>query len=288
MIALLITILSAIPFPLILGFIAWQLLYTEGAVEFIKSFGFGLLFISWFVLSFQFFRAVCYSNGLGETHFKWKKTTLKILRDNLFWLLVIVSITSFFSTIVEYQNNNNYRDSLGRLGFIIVMAAFAVFIKRVIQPKQGIFTNIISANPSGWLYRMKWLWYPAAILLPISLAGLAAFGYYYASFQLGLKLLQTLLILFGAVITYYLGIRWFYIRERKLAFEQALQRRKAATVRTSGEDTIDATEETLPHFEEPVVDLSAVKEQTRNLLRFLAGFSVVVGIWMIWKSSPKH
>ena len=53
--------------------------------------------------------------------------------------------------------------------------------RRVIQPKKGIFENILSANPKGWLSRMTWLWYPAAILLPISLAGLAVFGYYYVA-----------------------------------------------------------------------------------------------------------
>ncbi|MBC8551333.1 MAG: mechanosensitive ion channel [Candidatus Brocadiales bacterium] len=280
--ALLITVLSAIPFPFILGFISWQLLKTEGAVEFVKACGFGLLFVSCFILSFQFFRAVCYKKGLGETHFKWKKTTLKILRNNLFWLLMIVSITSFFSAMVEYQNNNNHRDSLGRLAFIVGMAAFAVFVKRVIQPKHGIFTSIISENPNGWLFRMTWLWYPAAILLPISLAGLAAFGYYYVAFKLGLKLQQTLWILFGAVIAYYLGIRWFYIKERRLALEQALEKRKAAAIKTAKKETIETTEATLPPFEEPVVNLSAVKEQTRNLLRSFIGISVVIGIWMIW------
>ncbi len=285
LLALLITILSAIPFPFILGFISWQLLTMEGAAEFVKACGFGLLFTSWFMLSFQFFRAVCYKKGLGETHFKWKQTTLKILRNNLFWLLMTVSIASFFTAMVEYQSNNDFRDSLGRLGFITGMAAFAVFIKRVIRPKKGILANIISANPNGWLSRMTWLWYPAAILLPLSLAGLAAFGYYYVAFQLGFKLLQTLLILFGAVIVYYLGIRWFYIRERKLALEQALERRKAAAaaaVKSATEETIETTEVPLPQFEEPVVNLSAVKEQTRNLLRFFIGFSVIIGIWKIW------
>jgi len=284
--ALLITVLSAIPFPFIMGFVSWQILQMEGATEFVKACGFGLLFTSWFLLSFQFFRAVCYKKGLGETHFKWKATTLRILRNNLFWLLMIVSITSFFTTMVQYQNNTDYHDSLGRLGYITGMAAFAVFIKRVIQPKHGIFANIISANPNGWLSRLTWIWYSAAILLPLILAGLATFGYYYVAYQLGLKLMQTLWILFGAVIVYHLGIRWFYIRERKLALEQALERRKAAAAAKSAtEETIETTEGSLPHFEEPVVNLSAVKEQTRNLLRFLIGFSVVIGLWMIWTTT---
>ncbi|NOG84732.1 MAG: mechanosensitive ion channel [Planctomycetes bacterium] len=280
--ALLLTALSAIPFPFFLGFISWQLLKMEGAVEFVKACGFGLLFTCFFLVSFQFFRAVCYKKGLGESHFKWKKTTLKILRNNLFWLLVIVSTTSFFTTLVEYQSNSDFRDSLGRLSFIIGMVAFAVFIKRLINPKKGIFENIILANPNGWLSRMTWLWYPAAILLPISLAGLAAFGYYYVAYQLGLKLLQTLWILFGAVIAYYLGIRWFYIRERKLALEQALERRRAAATKSATGETTETAEVSLPQFEEPVVNLSAVKEQTRNLLRFFIGFSAVIGIWIIW------
>ncbi len=280
--ALLISILSAIPFPFILGFISWQLLKMGGTVEFVKAVGYGLLFVSWFILSFQFFRVICYKKGLGETHFRWKKTTLKILRNNLFWLLVIVSITCFFVTMVEYQNNNNYRDSLGRLCFIIATAAFAVFVKRVIRPKRGIFANIMFSNPNGWLHRLKWLWYPAAILLPISLAVLTVFGYYYVAYQLGFKLLQTLWILYGAIIAYYLGIRWFYIRERKLALEQALERRKAAAEKATKEETVETKEETLPHLEEPVVDLAEVKEQTRNLLRFFIGFLIVIGFWMIW------
>jgi Small-conductance mechanosensitive channel len=282
LLALLITILSAIPFPFVLGFISWQLLKVEGSVEFVKACGFGLLFTSWFMLSFQFFRAVCYRKGLGETHFKWKKTTLKILRNNLFWLLVIVSIASFFTTLAEHQSNNNFRDSLGRLGFITGMASFAVFIKRVIHPKKGIFESLISENPNGWLSRMTWLWYPAAILLPVSLAGLAGFGYYYVAYQLGLKLLQTLWILFGAVLVYYLGIRWFYIRERKLALEQALERRKVAAAKIAALKEAAPAETALPQFEEPQVDISAVKEQTRNLLRSFIGFTVIIGIWIIW------
>jgi Small-conductance mechanosensitive channel len=75
-----------------------------------------------------------------------------------------------------------------------------------------------------------------------------------------------------------------YIKERRLALEQALERRKAAAAaaKSAAEETIETTEVSLLQFEEPVVDLSAVKEQTRNLLRSFIGISVIFGIWAIW------
>ncbi len=281
--ALLITILLVIPFPLLIGFVSWQLLSMEGVIEFVKAFGYGLSFVSFFVLSLQFFKKLCHPHGLGKTHFRWKDVTLAILRHNISWLVLIVSIAGFFSTMIEWQDNDNYRDSLGRLAFITGMIAFAVFIQRVSRPREGVFQSIILEKPNGWLSRLEWIWYPSAIILPLLLAGISVFGYYYEAFQLGLRLLQTLWLIIGATIIYHFGIRWFHVRERKLALEQALERRKAAE-KISKEKPQETPEAGLPLFEEPEVDISTVKEQTRNLLKSFIGMSVVIGIWMIWST----
>jgi potassium efflux system protein len=74
------------------------------------------------------------------------------------------------------------------------------------------------------------------------------------------------------------GLRYFYVQERKIALEQALEKRRTA----QQESPVSQDEMALPAVEDPDVDLSAVKEQPRRLLGTLVGCLILASFWMVW------
>ena len=87
---------------------------------------------------------------------------------------------------------------------------------------------MVAARRGGWLERFRYVWYPLCTLTPAALAILAAAGYHYTARQLVVRLILTSYVLVGGVVCRALLLRWTLVNQRKLAIEQARQRRAAA------------------------------------------------------------
>lgn len=281
--ALGLTLLVAAPWPLLLYFLGWNLEGMAAGSEFTRALGtaFQRLAVSLFL--FHTFYLLCRPKGIAELHLGWQEQPLRLFRRHLPWLMLIVLPAVFVTSMAGWEAEETYRDSLGRIAFIISLFAFAVFLQRLLRPEGGALEAHLKEQPHGWLARLRVLWYPMAIGLPLVLVGLAAAGYYYTALQLESQLVATVWLIAGAVIAHDLAIRWLTVENRKHALIKAQEQRTAARAAEVAKAGAVATGEGVPEqLDIPEIDIPTINRQTRHLLRTLIVLSVIVGLWLIW------
>jgi potassium efflux system protein len=277
------SLLNALFWPAVLWMFAWRAgtaiqagplalqvasgLYRAGAVLFL----FGLVF--------QIIR----QSGLARTHFRWREDSRTLLRRHLNWVQPMIVPLAFVISAIDGFGSGTGESVLARMAFIAAMLIAAVFIMRLLRPQSGVFHHIIADSKGRWMERLQYVWYPVAVAIPLGLAVLAALGYFYTARQLEDRFLLTFTMVLGLMLTNQLALRWLYMARRALAIEEVRKRRRAAKeeVKESGTSMTDG-EGGIITIDEKKLDISAVNNQTRKLVRSMLGFSFILGIWMIW------
>jgi potassium efflux system protein len=199
------------------------------------------------------------------------------MRWHLRWFILIGLPLGLASLAISAHENDAWRDSFGRLLFMAGMLLSAWFLWRVLQPVGGVFYEFIAYRRDGWIDRFDSLCFPMAIGAPIVLGVLAALGYFYTARQLATRLQATLLVLMGALLVGAFLMRWVLIVRRRLAMQQARQRRAAA----QAEPPLEGTSP-IPPTAESGMDLSTINIQTRRLVQMALVIGSLAGVGFIW------
>jgi potassium efflux system protein len=277
------TALMASAWPGLMWYIGWRL---SSAGDLYKPFGLGLSETAKVFLALELFRNICRRGGLGEAHFGWSTSSLKLLRQNLQWFslpvlpLMYVAVAMAWCNVSPHGDLNAALDAaLGRLAFIAALLCFSLVLHRVFRPTSVICQTMIAERHGGWLDRFRYVWYPLIALTPVALAILAAVGYHYTSRQLVTRLILSTYVLVGGIVCRALLLRWTLVNQRKLAIEQARQRRAAAQCENvSGEDVVTD----LPSATTPERDLATINIQTRRLIEYSLAVACSLVIWCAW------
>ena len=129
-------------------------------------------------------------------------------------------------------------------------------------------------NPRGWLNNLRFVWFGAAILIPLTCALLAAIGFLFTAQQLAIRLFLSLFVLGTAVIATSMITRWAMLHRRRLRIEQARNRSQGESVLSVGEISIEQ--------EETPEELRTQMQQTRRLNQTVMATLCVIGLSMIW------
>jgi len=282
--ALGLTCLLAFGWPFLMGFVVWQLGNLPIAQSFTRSVGNGLLFAAEMLVIIRFVSVLCRPQGIAETHFKWPEGVLKTLRSNLLWLTQLAVPMSFINGAVQNQNISEYSDSLGRSALIILMVGFSIFYARVLSFSGDIISRLKGRRRDSWIVRLRYIWYPLAVGVPLVMALLAGMGYYYSASALEERMLLTILLILGLVSVNALAHRWLFVIQRRLALKDAQRKWEAQRERQlSQEDDEEGAGREAAAFEEPEVGLAQIDEQTQALLRTVMLFAALIGLWAIWQ-----
>jgi potassium efflux system protein len=273
--------------PFLLVLVGWRLSVSTDVSDFSRSAGFGLLEAGYIWTILSFLRCLCYEHGVPRVHFRWRKVVRDALKRQLLWLVLLWVPLAFLIATLEVANKIAYGNSLGRLAFMVAMTATAVCIARVfrVATDRSMHTALISS--SGMLRLQRFLGYPLSIVLPALLVVLAAMGYYYTALQLSREFINTALLVLSLVLGNNLALRGLVIAQRRLAYEEEIQRRKEKfeTERAQEDDSASPADEMqIESFEieEPEISQAQITEQTRALLQTFLLFSGLVGMWVIW------
>ncbi|MDY0169708.1 MAG: mechanosensitive ion channel [Thermoguttaceae bacterium] len=279
--AVVLTVLSAAAWPGLIGFVAWRLGADAADSEFIKAISAGLWSTAGVYLVLELLRQMLRENGLFDAHFDWPDSSLHTLRRQSRWVTLLVVPLVFLTVAMTFQESERGTASLGRVSFILVMSVCSFFVWRSLRAAGGVYKHIVASGQGEWLLRLRLVWYPMAVALPLVLAVLAATGYYYTAQQLAQRMIATAYILLGLTLLRSLLLRWVLVRRRKLAMEQARQRRAAsqADEAAGNESGIIASIPTAP---EPQADLATINMQTRHMVEYSLAVTGVLGIWLIW------
>ncbi|MCP4626692.1 MAG: mechanosensitive ion channel [bacterium] len=169
------------------------------------------------------------------------------------------------------------------MALIATMIALSVFVARLLHFSGDIVSRLVRRHPESWLARLRYIWYPLAVCVPLVLALLAAMGYYYSALAVDARLGSTIYLVLGLIMINDLLLRWLYVSRRRLAWEKA--KRKQAARREKYEKQhpgkTSLKTETAP-IEELEIKISQIDEQNRTLLRTIMLFAALIGLWAIW------
>jgi potassium efflux system protein len=273
------TLLLATPVPLLLlGLGLWleQTLNRVGTVfEPVPLFllAQGLIEAGKLLAAISFLRQVCRTDGLAHRHLRWPAVIREQLFHKLRWFGPWAAVCAF--SIAASGDPINPSLSAGRWMFVLLLLSVSFLNYRLWREPSEL-----SKSKPSWLITYHPLWFPLVILGPVFLAFGAAVGFYYAALYLGERLFHTLWYSLALLLSKDFLLRWLYVTERRLRYQEILRRREelkaAKPAAESGE---------LPPVEEPQVDFGRLSEQTRRLFRIGFFSATLIGLWWIWKDA---
>ncbi|MEN6405437.1 MAG: mechanosensitive ion channel domain-containing protein [Thermoguttaceae bacterium] len=272
----LLTFLVSALWPGILYYVAWRLASVPDASDLCRSLSEGVYSIARVYLALELLRCTCGVGGLGEAHFGWPSSATRLIRANIRWFITPALVLMCVAVTMAWQPKPEWDTSLGRIAFIAALLCFSLALYRILRPAGVVFQAMIANRRGGWMERFRYVWLPLCTQTPTALAILAAFGYHYTARQLMLRLILTAYALVGGIVGRALLLRWTLINQRRLAIEQARQRRAAAQ---TGDESASSE---LPTANAPERDLATINIQTRRLIEYTVGVACALGIWCAW------
>ncbi|HUU96433.1 MAG TPA: mechanosensitive ion channel domain-containing protein [Phycisphaerae bacterium] len=279
--ALLCTALLATTGPALVWFIAWVIASPFDASDFCRATASGLRGFALILLTTESVRQLARRNGLAERHFKWRGHALRRARRHVSWLILILAPTFFVFSTLDQQETEAWKESLGRIAFIMAFAALGVFGDRLLRPVGGVLGDALRSRQDSQLYRFRYVWYSLAVGVPVVLALAAALGYYYTGLYLGWRLIATVWLLLGLLVLHATIQRWLLVQMRHRAIREA--RERAAQKRQQLE-TAQATsaDDAGIKIEEPKIGVSDLSKQTNQLVRTAVAIAALAGLWAVW------
>ncbi|HHH44552.1 MAG TPA: mechanosensitive ion channel [Gammaproteobacteria bacterium] len=280
--ALALTLLLALPWPLLVAAVGWELHNSLETTEFGRALAHGCLLLAPAFFYLRAFRTMCLPGGLADAHFRWPRDSLLALRHELRRLMFTFLPSAFVAVLVINHSIAAFGGGLGRLAFALMMLSLMIFFYRLFGANQAALRPFLERHPEGTLARTRFLWLSLAMVLPVLLTGLAGSGYLYTAGILTGSVIDTLWLTLGFIVIHQLAVRWLLMTRRKLAFEAAIERRQAALEAQHTATTETDSEESQYHYEEPEIDLFALNEESRKLLNTILPLLSVIGLWFIW------
>ena len=283
--ALLVSALIVVIWPLILAFIGRRLQIAAEVPEFVNALGHGLIQTAWFLLLWFGFRVLCAKGGVAVEQFKWSPSVVALLRRHLRWFLPLAVPAVLITTTLARQSEQSYIDDLARLTYLVLVIAMGVFIERVFNPRSGLIAERLARGDTGWLVRLRYLWYALVVGVPAASAVLAFLGYFYSTAVLMQAVYYTIWLFVAARILSDLVARWVIVTQRRLEWKELQETREERQVRGEESDAGSVGEGGLatPH-EDTGLDFQTINEQTRRLLNAALVVLVAVGLVGIWAS----
>ena len=279
--ALAITALLAVPLPLLLAIPGIALQRTPQPSEFDLAVSAALLGVAPFLYNLLLFQTVCAKNGVANVHFGIQETNLEVTRSQLRKLVYIGAPIVFVAVLAYNQPVAAYRESLGRVAFIGFLLLFVMAIRRLGDPRRTVARTYYEKRPDSYVSRFRWLWFALETGAPIAIAILASVGYLYTAVTLTRQIIDTIWLVLGLILANLIVLRWLALARRKIAWQMALEQRAARKAEKQSEELPESDSE-IPVIERKPLDLDAVDQQTRRLLRTgLLVVGVVFG-WAIW------
>jgi potassium efflux system protein len=193
-------------------------------------------------------------------------------------------LISAMSTVKEIA----FSSSIAELALMVMMIANSIFLGLTLRFSGGIVSWIREKSPTGWLARLRYIWWPVAVGLPLFLAVLVAAGYFLSALQLREYIRETVLLVIFLIVLNSLAQRWLALARRKFAIREARRKAKIQreeNLRRHAEKMSGDTEahgSPVLHYESEI-GLAEIDEQTSSILRIIMFILIAVGVWAIWE-----
>ena len=278
---LLIVAARALPLPVALALIGIGLRESPAGTDFSTAVAESLLVTAPFLYNVILYRSLCAPDGLARIQFGWPRDRLLEIRRRLDRLAFVGAPWVFVTVLALVAPVETIPGSLGRVLFVGLMFLLSVTIAPLLREPSGDHRERSVTVGFELTIRLRRFWLALVTGGPLLLAVLAIVGYQYTAAILIEHLVDTLWLMLGVVLANLVALRWLSLTRRKIAWKLALQQH--AEDRTKGgQETGKGAEGDVPVAESKPIDLDAVDQQTRRLLRAGLGLVAVLGAWGIW------
>ncbi|MEM9282531.1 MAG: mechanosensitive ion channel domain-containing protein [Verrucomicrobiota bacterium] len=281
------TCLLALPVPFSLVAFGTTLRNLPEATEWSFGLGSGLLNLGVILFAVTFTREVAREKGLGVYHFKWRRETIAQFRALLRKTALIYAPVGLLVFLVIAEYNAEHFNSLGRIAALVGVIGIGIQFIRFTKPQSdsGAISVEDSSGGNHEFFRRTWIFWLHA-LITLGLVFLLVSGFVITAFLLLAELQMSILAILIAFVVHGMALRWFEIRERKMALGEAIAERKArllAAAEEKIEEEHDSEEMLIIEAEKSQqLDLVEVAEQTRNVIQFLVGALLLTSLYYIW------
>ena len=283
LLALVLTLLVALPWPMIFWTAGWMLSTSLDSSNFDRAVGHALMVLSPAFFYLSAFRSLCRHDGLAVTHFRWSAVSTQALRREV-GILTSVFLPAALVAVISIRSTTMTEGALGRLAFVVFICALSWFFYRLFGPHRAVLEPEFRRHPESPLSRYRYLWLALSMVIPLLLIVLAVSGFLYTAGTLTGSLIDTLWLVLGFLVIHQTAVRWLLLVRRKLIFEAAVERRRAALAAQQDEPNQPAArahDET--ELEEPEIDLIALNQESLKLLNSAIVFCAIISLWFIWK-----
>jgi potassium efflux system protein len=203
-------VLAAARWPALVYAAGWLL--SEAVGDHARAVSAGLESIAWFFFVFAFARQVFRKHGIAPRYFGWSPRAVEGIRRYVTTAMVAGLPAAFLVNAIHTQPNDVWKESLGRLAFIVTILSLGVLSYRLLRREGPIIRSIAeSQREYSWLYRSRAFIGPVAFAFCMVLAVLAVFGYYFAALVIGPVVGQTLVLGFGLTLLQAIVLVWLRV-----------------------------------------------------------------------------
>ena len=277
--ALGLTLLLALPGPLVMMTLGWQLNALEEATPFAQAVAIGLMVWSTRLFLLRALRILMLPKGLAAGFFHWHKATLALLRREAGWLILIFLPAIFYTQLAFFANaHTSGTHILARLTFILTLGMLGFSFYRVLHPRTGVWQRSLEEHAGRLLVRLYPFFFALLMLLPLAMSGLVLAGYVFAVGALVHCLISSIWVALALVICHQLIERWLIQSGRRLALQNAMGR-QGQTSRDAERRIGDKESSPMADPGEDLIELSA---ESRKLLNTVTTIGFGVGLWLVW------
>ncbi len=229
--ALALTVIAAAWVPALLAYAGWRLGASPAATLYTRSIAYGLVGVSGLGFTLALIRQIARGGGVAEAHCGWSERRAHALWRHVTWLSLVMVPATFVVLVFEMRGEDVWRESIGRIVFVVTMLAIAVFNHLVLRP-EGALSGLLpdGVRRRSLAFRSVQL---ASIAAPLGFAIAALRGFYWTTLQFAIRTHMTLIFLFLLIIVVQLFARWTMISARRAALEAEVPDERPAPV-TSG------------------------------------------------------
>ncbi len=277
------TLLVAAPLPLLFAVAGWQLQAAGGATALSHAIGDSLTRVALHLAILLALRAICLPHGLAAAHFRWPERNLTLLRTQINLLIWPFAFAVVIVNVAIGLDPKETGGTLAKLGLLLGYVPLSWFLFRVFHPRRGVLAHLRAGGEYPMVFRTYLIWYPLAVGYPLVLVALAFAGYVFTATADSHLFLFTLWFLLALVLSNALALRWLQVTRRRLAYDAAMERRRAERAEEEEQEAVGEMGEL--QFEVPEVDITALSAETRGLIRMLMLTAAIVGLYLIWSSA---
>ncbi len=278
-VSLLLLILRVLPLVGMMYYLGWILAQTAEDNSFVMDISTGLRGICVPLFFLQIFYLLFSNDGVAAKHLRWPKQSITVLRQQLKWLRYAAIPSLFLAIITHSSSILQYSDSLGRLALIAMTVIMSVTLYRVTHPVKGALKQFFDNRPHSLLYKLRYPLFFLIVGYPLVVGVFAATGYLASAFELQLRTINSIRLIFVAIITYTLALRGLRLFNVNIAIQKYQEKKSSEKTE---DDHIEKQDSPFPQ-DLSTVNIAAINQQTRRLLSFMVMFALAIGIWLVWR-----